>query len=302
MVREENIRVFNETKSMCKCHPKLMKSIAFSCEWQRAVLERDKIIVKSRLLYEEPAQIIVSDKRSMEAALAYRGQKICVLNMASAVNPGGSVAKGGSAQEESLCRVSTLYFCINTEEMQQAFYHPHKTKPNPASSDDLIYTSKVTVFKTDTDVPQLLPEEEWYQVNVITCASPDLRMDLEKSAISMHRFDMYGEDGVYENVFLNRYTGDMQIEPKIADRELLFLYEKRFRRILDAALRTKNEVVILGAFGCDVYENDPRIVAQAAKNILPEYRYAFKTIEFAVHYDSKNMLNYTIFKKAFQNM
>lgn len=271
MGREENRRVFNETKSMCSGHPRLIKDIAFSRKWQRAVSEHDKILIKDRHLYEESAQVVVSDKRTMEAASAYRGYQVCVLNFASATIPGGGVTKGAGAQEESLCRVSTLYPCLNTGKMQSAFYNRHIKQRDPLHNDDLIYTAKVTVFKADTEVPSLLPEEDWYQVNVITCSAPDLK----------------------EN---------RGIKPQITDRELLFLHEKRFRRILDAALRTKNEVVILGAFGCGVYENDPRIVAQAAKNVLSDYLYAFRVIEFAVHCTSKDMLNYTIFKKAFQNM
>lgn len=42
-------------------------------------------------------------------------------------------------------------------------------------SDMLIDTPSVMVFKSDTDYPQLLPEEKWYSVNVLTCAAPNLR-------------------------------------------------------------------------------------------------------------------------------
>ena len=36
----------------------------------------------------------------------------------------------------------------------------------------MIYTKDVTVFKDDSVVPQALPENDWFDVDVITCAAP----------------------------------------------------------------------------------------------------------------------------------
>ena len=46
---------------------------------------------------------------------------------------------------------------------------------NPINNADIIYTPGVTVFKTDTSNPKLLDEKDWYDVDVITCAAPNLR-------------------------------------------------------------------------------------------------------------------------------
>ena len=46
---------------------------------------------------------------------------------------------------------------------------------NPINNADIIYTPDVTVFKTDTSCPKLMNEKDWYDVDVITCAAPNLR-------------------------------------------------------------------------------------------------------------------------------
>ena len=58
----------------------------------------------------------------------------------------------------------------------------------------------------------------------------------------------------------------------------------------------KNEVV-LGAFGCGAFENNPEVVAKAAKNVIQKYLHAFKVIEFAVYCSPRDEINYKIFGK-----
>ena len=59
-----------------------------------------------------------------------------------------------------------------------------------------------------------------------------------------------------------------------------------------------NEVVILGAFGCGVFANNTTVVARTARNVIEEYKYTFKTIEFAVYCNSRDERNYTIFEET----
>ena len=276
MSREENAAIFEDTERLCKTNPKLKESIMKSTAQQKLILEGDSLLQTDKNIYTEPAQVIVSKKRSYEAADRYKNQKVCVHNFASATNPGGGVTKGANAQEECLCRCSGLYFCLNTQEMRDRFYTPHRNSHDPLHNDDIIYTPNVTVFKTDTANPKLMPENDWYEVNVITCAAPNLRQRPS-----------------------NAYnSGDGNTAAEITDKELLALHERRLRRILDVAVMERNEVVILGAFGCGAFSNDPEVVAQAAKNVIAEYRYAFKTIEFAVYCSPWDERNYRVFERV----
>lgn len=276
MGRAENVEVFKDTERLVNTNPKLKESVQASTDNQKLILEKDKLTVQNLNRYTEDVKVVVSKNRTYQAASAYKGMKVAVHNFASASNPGGGVVRGANAQEECLCRCSGLYFNLNTKKMWDGFYAPHRASHNPLHNDDIIYTPEVTVFKTDTANPKLLPEKEWYNVDVITCAAPNLR---ERPSNSYN-------------------SGDGNRRAKVTDKELLSIHEKRLGRILDVAFIEGDEVVILGAFGCGAFMNNPEVVAMAAKNVIKDYQKAFKAIEFAIYCSPRDERNYKIFKRV----
>ena len=275
MGRDENRAVFEDTEKLCKANSKLRECIQKSIENQVLILEKDQVDNGVIQKYEKSANLVVSRKRTYEAASAYKGKKVAVLNFASASNPGGGVVKGASAQEECLCRCSTLFFALSDEKMRDGFYTPHRNAHNPLHNDDIIYTPDVTVFKTDTASPKLMDENDWYKVDVITCAAPNLR-----------------------NNPTNKYNPGDGNAISISDKELMDIHEKKLKRILDVAVANGAEVVILGAFGCGAFRNNPVTVAVAARNVLPDYFNAFETIEYAVYCRDGDERNYEAFYSA----
>ena len=220
---EDNIQNFKDTENLCKTNPNLQSAISKSNENQKLILENEEIFCEKKV-YENPAKILVTPNRTFEAVMNYPEKKVAVLNFASATNPGWGVVYGSFAQEECLCRCSTLYFNLTEEKMKNGFYLSHIKQQNPLHNDDIIYTPEVVIFKTDTSYPKLMKEENWQTVNVITCAAPNLR---EKPS-NIHN------------------SGDGNVSVSISDNELQLLHEKRGAKILDVALAEKNQVVILG--------------------------------------------------------
>lgn len=276
MGRNENIIIFQDTEKLCKTVERLKVAVKNSTAKQKLIREGEVYTVVDLNRYSGEAELIVSKKRSYEAASAYKDKKVCVHNFASASNPGGGVVRGSSAQEECLCRCSTLYFNLNTSEMWAGFYSPHRAEQNPLHNDDCIYTPEVVVFKSDTSSPVVLQEKDWYVVDVITCAAPNLR---ERPSNMMN-------------------SGDGHKAAVISYDDLQALHEKRLTRILDIALAEGDEVVILGAFGCGAFENNPEVVARAAKNVIGRYMHAFKVIEFAVYCSPRDDTNYKVFERV----
>ena len=276
MGRYENVAVFEDTEKLCQTNPRLIESIKKSTASQKIILERDNWIDQKKDLFEDTAKVIVSKKRTFEAAAGYKGYHVAVHNFASASNPGGGVVNGANAQEECLCRCSGLYFCLKAPAMWDGFYQPHRDAHNPIHNDDIIYTPSVTVFKSDTATPELMAEPDWFDVDIITCAAPNLRSQPSNQ--------------------YNSHDGNVQV--KIKDKDLLALHEKRLRRILEVALSEGCDTIILGAFGCGAFRNNPEIVALANRNVIKDYMHAFKNIEFAIYCPPQDDSNFRIFKRV----
>lgn len=281
MAREDLIKIFENTVWMCENNQKLMDKIKNSMACNKVISEKnaDDILQNRAHGHEtgKEAKIIVSKKRNFEAASVYRGKHISVLNFASATNPGGGVTKGASAQEECLCRISTLYKCISASEITDAFHKKHRYalktgEMDSLYNDDCIQTCDVTVFKSDTAKPALLSEKDWFDVDVISCAAPNLRY------MSQH---------------------DKKWKKNVTDKKLFDIYKKRINRVLDIASCAKSDVIILGAFGCGAFANPPELVAYAMNAAINEHKYDFETIELAIYCPPRDISNYEVFAKEF---
>ena len=278
MGRDENRLVFQDTEKMCMTNKTLVEAIKRSNKEQSIILENDEIegLAKEKR-YDEPAKILVSKNRSFYAAAGYKDMKVCVHNFASASNPGGGVANGASAQEEALCRCSTLYFNLSDYACMQSFYYPHRNAHDPIHNDDCIYTPDVVVFKSDTSDPRNMKEDDWYKVDVITCAAPNLRSQPSNA----------------------HNTGDGNVAAFVDNKRLYEIHYKKMLRILDIVKSKGAEAVILGAFGCGAFRNDPETVARAMKTAIEERKYDFRVIELAVYCPPADERNYDVFKRVF---
>lgn len=282
--REKRIEIFEDTIRYCERNQNLLEAIVHTREntllYREPLQECDGVIANR---YEQPVKVSVSLKRTLEAAgglhVKYENDRIGILNFASATNPGGGVIRGSNAQEESICRCTMLYPCLATESLQEKYYVYHKKRRNPLYTDSCIVTPDIIVFKTDEKWPRLCAEEDWFSVDVISCAAPNLRGGLLD----------------YKD-FLDK-ADNVKEEEKI--RELL---STRIRGILQVAVSQHMDVLVLGAFGCGAFCNSPYVVAEVFKEVLKDYRYSFKEIEFAVYCTQTDRGNYEVFADTFLHL
>ncbi len=267
--KRERIGIFIDTMEMCENNERLQQSIQKSLESQQICWENDELdnSVKKRF---PGTELVLTAERTCRAAMNYKNKRVCILNFASFVTPGGGVTRGTTAQEESICRISTLYRCI-ADDSARFFYESHRNKierrqTDWKNNDDIIYTPGVTVFREDTFDCKILPENEWYDIDVITCAAPDLR----------------------------HYNGEIYDED-LLDNKLIEIHKRRLGRILTVASQHGAEVLVLGAFGCGAFYNSPWAVSKAAEQVCKNYDGMFERIVFAVFTQNTNSDNFRAF-------
>ena len=173
--------------------------------------------------------------------------KIAVLNFASAHNPGGGFLNGSFAQEETSARSSALYSCLTNTTAGQQFYKHHESIRSTYYSDALVYAEGVPVFATN-DGSMLL--EKPYTVDFVSMAA------------------------------VNCLRGKISPElPRVVDTMRI-----RIQRVLSACMKHGATHLVLGAFGCGVFSNSPRIIGQLFAECLKMQKYqGFTHIIFALH-------------------
>ena len=88
--RSNNIAIFQDSMDLIKANQKLQQAVQFSIQNQKLYVPSQAIALPEP--GKSSCKTIVSSKRSFEAASAYAkaGKRVCVLNFASATNPGGA--------------------------------------------------------------------------------------------------------------------------------------------------------------------------------------------------------------------
>ena len=220
----------------------------------------------------------ITKDKTFEAAVKlhkeFPDKKIAVLNFASATNPGGGVKTGSSAQEESLCRCSTLFPTIDRKWLWQKYYDVNRNAYDVLHTDACIYSPGVIICKTDESIPQRLDKEHFVTVDVISCAAPNLRDEPTN--------------------FQNPETG---APVKMDFMKQYELHVQRAKHILHIAAYNKVDILVLGAFGCGAFQNDPDAVSKAYNTAIEEYRSRFDVIDFAIYCRDYETQNYEAFKK-----
>jgi uncharacterized protein (TIGR02452 family) len=158
--------------------------------------------------------------------------------------------------------------------MWDLYYSVNRAQSDPLHTNACIYSPGIVICKTDESIPQGLLEDDFVSVDVITCAAPNLR---EKPS--------------------NAYNPDSGDAVHISSDELYKLHLKRAKHILHIAAYNGADMLILGAFGCGAFQNNPSVVAKAYHDALEDYGKYFDLIEFAIYCREWETENHDAFRR-----
>lgn len=187
---------------------------------------------------------------------------VVALNFASAKNPGGGFLGGAKAQEEDLARCSALYPCLVT---QREYYDVNRAERSPLYTDHVIYSPEVPFFRDE----RLELLERPFTVSIITAPAPA------------------------PNAGAARRNAPAAV-PLL--REVL---HARALKVLQVAAHHGHRTLVLGAWGCGAFCNEPRDAAEAFARALDALPGVFERVVFAVWERGEEKPNQRAFRERF---
>ncbi len=213
-----------------------------------------------------PTAIQVKSQSTFQAtqALVKEGFRPLVLDMANRKSIGGAPDRA-NAQEEMLCRQSALYPALASMPNDRNNHYSTDISYRFLSGGGILVPG-VQFFRTD-------PSEGY-------AFCPPFTADVFASAAY-------------------NCNQDQDYDRPRKDLEYIEGTKERIRTMLRAAVENGNDSVVLSAFGCGAFQNDPRIMATLYREVLDEeFKGAFRRVVFGI-IDSQGSQNCAIFQEVF---
>ena len=265
-IAQETVDIINNGFYECLTGQRVELQKEINCMLENTKLYRPDGFVLEKNIRDQELSIQLSDETTFSAArrLNDDGVEACCLNFASAKNPGGGFLGGAQAQEECLARASALYVSLNSK---FEYYEINRNFKSCIYTDHMIYSPAVPVYRDDND--QLL--DEIYKTSVVT--SPAINMGVIRSR---------------ESESIEKAFEEMT---------------ERIRKLLILCANEGQRHLVLGAWGCGVFQNDPEWIAKTFIKTLNsvEFEGVFGTVVFAIPNSGRaGKGNYESFKKIME--
>jgi uncharacterized protein (TIGR02452 family) len=205
--------------------------------------------------YETKFSCIEADCLETAALLLKAELNPCVLNMASAHNPGGGVRNGAGAQEENIFRRTNLFRSLYQFADYAKEYGVIAVKDRYPLDDKTggIYSGGITVFRASENSGYALLTEP-YRLSFV-------------SVPAINRPELVKRDEAF-------FIADSFVE----------MAREKIRSILRIAAAHGHENLVLSAFGCGAFANPPNHVALLFKQVFneEEFKHCFRLVVFSI--------------------
>ncbi len=237
---------------------------------KKVSLPSAKEVMDAAVMYSEPVNLLVDPMVPIETSVRVEnkdcvmaakdlidaGYNPAMLNLADLYTPGGLVEYGSGAQEENLCRRSSLILSLYQFSAARVRQYPdlglvcHQDQYPMDERFGGIYSGIVTFFRSTEQMGSML-EEEPVNIPVISVA-----------ALSGPRI---GPDGL--------------MLPEETEITL-----DKMRTIFRIGLMQGHDSLVLSAMGCGAFANPPAHIAKLFHHVIleDEFRDKYRMIDFAI--------------------
>jgi len=210
---------------------------------------------RSIKILDTPTAIEVTNETSLNATrrLINEGHTdVICLNFASARNAGGGFLGGSQAQEESIARATGLYSCLMEA---PDYYSTNRKFKSCFYTDYMIYSPKVPILKDEAGN---------YLEGLVTASF------ITAPAVNT---------GVVK-----------QREPRRL-KKIEVVMKRRIEKVLAIALEHGHLSIVLGAWGCGVFQNNPNDIASYFKEVTEgNFKNQFLQITFAIYANNERFI------------
>lgn len=255
-----NEYIVEDKKTVLSDSPQLLRGVVVYTP-QKVAEALDELEKNQR---EFSCEINVDMLDSLTSAKVNGVGKVLVLNFANAYRPGGGFLRGAIAQEEAICRCSSLYASISSEQATE-MYEYNKSHITQEGSDYALLSPDVRVFRDCSCNLLSMP----YSVSVLTAAAPDLF------------------DEAYE-----------LREPRLGE-----VMRHKIKSVIAIAAQNSYDTLILGAWGCGAFGHNAKDMAEDFYDVLvnQNYKRFFKRIAFSIYSRDEYDYNYAQFANRFNS-
>ena len=254
--------------------------------YTRANTNLESLKVKKPVNAKE-CQLYLSDEDSLSAtktATTTYGIIFACLNFANPIKPGGGYRNGRSPQEEDIFLRTDCHFSLGPRNQSDILFGPGK-------DGDYIYDEKKTA----------LIQGITGRVYLIDTPQICFRSNSDTN------YSIYPNKEIFP--FYELRAAALNFNPEIkpyvtfpnTSIEAIAQTELRIAAQLDTLIERGLRCVVLGAFGCGIFKNDPNIVANAYHKEITKRKTHFDVIVFAMAAKSKTEDNYLAFKLVFKD-
>jgi len=224
--------------------------------------ELEEMRVNNKKVNNFQTRYEVTNETTLDAArpLVEDGvEDVLCLNFASAKNPGGGFLGGALAQEECIARATGLYPCL-LQAME--YYEYHRKLGTCLYSDHMIYSPRVPILK----------DEGGNVLDKIVCTT------------------IVTSPAVNVGVIRRQEAGKEDL--------IIPVMKVRIEKLLALCLHYQHTTLVLGAWGCGVFQNDPEEIAELFREALAgPFANQFKRVVFAVKTNKESIIE--PFRKRF---